>query len=368
MAEWSKEPYSPERGGASNVKHRRSAVASVAAGVLLLAGCGGSGSSSSGTGSGGKKLDKVSFDLAYLMDGTKAPFVIGKEKGFFEEEGIDVKLIEGSGSANTVKFLGNGSVDFGVPIASIGFQGIAQGVPITMVANHQPTDNECIFVKADSGINSIKDLEGHSVVVIGGTSAAPELRGVLKAGGADLSKVKVVEAGQSAAEPAFLKGQYDAFANPYDSIFTMEKAQPGLKLREFFYKDVGYNTMGAGLFVNNATIKDNPDLVRRMTAAYAKSYIYAVDHPEETISVTSKLYPAATPDILTGQLEIAFAAISNSSDEGQPFGWMSDSDVTSTLKLLKQDGGLDSDDPPSAYYTNQFIGDWDHLDAKPLPS
>lgn len=348
------------------MKHRRAAVASVAAGVLLLAGCGGSGSGSSG--SGGKKLDKVSLDLAYLMDGTKAPFVIGKEKGIFKAEGIDLKLIEGSGSSNTVKFLGNGSVDFGLPIASIGFQGIAQGVPITMIANHQPTDDECIFVKADSGINSIKDLEGHSVVVIGGTSAAPELRGVLKAGGADVSKVKIVEAGQSAAEPAFLKGQYDAFANPYDSVFTMEQAQPGLKLREFFYKDVGYNTMGAGLFVNNSLIKSNPDLVRRMTEAYAKSYIYAVAHPEETISVTSKLYPAATPDILTGQLQIAFALISNDSDAGHPFGWISESDVASTLNLLKQSGGLTSDDPPSSYYTNQFIGDWAHLDAKPLPS
>ena len=46
--------------------------------------------------------DAVSFRLNWYLGGLHVPFYYGKEMGFYKQEGIDLTINEGRGSANTV--------------------------------------------------------------------------------------------------------------------------------------------------------------------------------------------------------------------------------------------------------------------------
>ena len=56
--------------------------------------------------------DKVSFRLNWYLGGLHVPFYYGKERGFYAAEGIDLKINEGRGSANTVQVVAAGSDTF----------------------------------------------------------------------------------------------------------------------------------------------------------------------------------------------------------------------------------------------------------------
>jgi NitT/TauT family transport system substrate-binding protein len=50
--------------------------------------------------------DAVSLRLNWYLGGLHVPFYYGKERGFYKEEGIDLTINEGRGSANTVQVVG----------------------------------------------------------------------------------------------------------------------------------------------------------------------------------------------------------------------------------------------------------------------
>src|SRR6266404_195800 len=62
--------------------------------------------------------DAVSLRLNWYMGGLHVPFYYGKERGFYKEEGIDLTINEGRGSANTVQVVGAGSDTFGLADSS----------------------------------------------------------------------------------------------------------------------------------------------------------------------------------------------------------------------------------------------------------
>ena len=48
---------------------------------------------------------------------------------------------------------------------------------------------------------------------------------------------------------------------------------------------------------------------------------------------------------------------------GHPFGWMAQEDWEATLAVLEKTDAIDEELPLEDYYTNEFIGDWAHLDS-----
>src|SRR5688572_2347095 len=81
------------------------------------------------------EVQKVTLRLGWTISGMFSPFYAGKEKGFFREEGIDLQVLEGNGSGNMAKTVGQGSDMFGYGDASSVVLAASKGVPIRVVAN-----------------------------------------------------------------------------------------------------------------------------------------------------------------------------------------------------------------------------------------
>ncbi len=262
-------------------------VAVTAVGLLALAGCGSSGGGSEGSGGsasgGGGGLEQVKVGVIPIVD--VAPIYLGKKKGFFKKQGIDLTLDSAQGGAAIVPGVVSGQFQFGFSNVTSLIIAHDKGLPIKMVAagnfsTGTPPDFSAVVVKKNSPIKNAKDLEGKTVSVntlknIGDTTVRESIR---KAGG-DPSKVKFVELAFPDMPAAVAKGRVDA-AWVVEPFVTIAKSQ-GDRVVAWNLIDTAPNLMIASYFTSTKLEKSNPELVKKFTKAINTSLDYAQKHQDE---------------------------------------------------------------------------------------
>src|SRR5215218_7125165 len=151
-------------------------------------------------GGGGGEGETASVDVGTLPIASAAPLFLGREKGFFRQEGIEVRPQLTEGGAEVAAGVQSGSFDFGyagvIPIVIAK----AQGLPIQIVSTtddqlKDPEDADVITVaRGDSGIRTAKDLEGATVGVNSLKGVAEVvIRASIDKDGGDPSNVELLE-------------------------------------------------------------------------------------------------------------------------------------------------------------------------------
>jgi NitT/TauT family transport system substrate-binding protein len=111
-------------------------------------------------------------------------------------------------------------------------------------------------------------------------------------------------------------------------------------------------TLGSGLMTHPDTIKDNPDLCKRMVAAVRKSWEAGLKEPDA--AVEALLSFSDTPlnkNIITEGLRVFQSLRTNET----PTGYINPESMENTLKVLKEYGGVKTDQPALSFYTNDFV-------------
>src|SRR5215216_2821516 len=109
--------------------------------------------------------DAVTFRLNWYMGGLHVPFYYGKERGFYKDEGIDLTINEGRGSANTVQVVAAGSDTFGLADSSSVIATAAKGAEVKSVMSLLNSTGFSVVSLASTGIKTPKDLEGKRLAV-----------------------------------------------------------------------------------------------------------------------------------------------------------------------------------------------------------
>ena len=255
-------------------------LAVLAVSALVLAACGG-GSETETTASGETKL---TVGVIPIVD--TAPIWLGKEKGFFKDEGIDLELTKTTGGAAAVPGVIDGEFDFAFGNIVSLMVAQDQGLPLEFVTNGTTTAGEAgkdfsgVVVNADSDIKSPADLAGETVSVnnlknIGDTT----IRHVVEADGGDPSKIKFAEVPFPDAPAALENGDVDAawILEPFLSTAIAN----GARVVSWNYVETSPELDIAGYFTKTDTVKNKADLVKKFQTAMNKSLEYAQEHPDE---------------------------------------------------------------------------------------
>ncbi len=278
---------------------RLAAIPLSAALLLAAAGCGGNSSTGTPTPAAPGQPDKVAAGVIAIVD--VAPIYLGKQKGFFSGRNIDLTLQTSQGGAAIVPGVVSGQFQFGFSNVTSLILAKSRGLPIRMVSNgvastgKDGADFGGVLVKADSPIQSAKDLAGRTVAVntlknIGDTTVRASVR---KAGG-DPATVQFVELGFPDQPAALAAGRVDAIW-VVEPFVTAAKAQ-GARLVASNYVDAAADLTVATYFTSQELIAKNPDLVKRFKEAMAESLAYASAHPDEVRAVIGT-YTQITADV-----------------------------------------------------------------------
>lgn len=234
-----------------------------------------------------KKLKKTV--ISYAGGTCEAPTFVALHKGFFEEEGLDVELVQ-SGFDQLKLGLDKGEID-AAQANFAWFKPIEQGLNIKLTAG---IHTGCIkaVTPSDSGIESIADLKGKAVGVdaIGGGPQIALSAKLREAGIDPVTEVEWKAYPGPQLEEAINKGEIVAYMT-WDPFPTQACEHNGYKvLFDIGGDDPFKNNYCCFVGVSAKVVEEDPEKAVAITRALLKASEWVAENPEEAarISIDNK--------------------------------------------------------------------------------
>jgi NitT/TauT family transport system substrate-binding protein len=230
------------------------------------------------------------FSLDGRLDGPAAPVLVPQDKGYYNNEGLELTIDEGSIPLEPITRVASGSHDLGFADinALIRYRDQHPSVKaLFMVYNKPPF---AIVARKSRGIGEPKTLEGKKIGAPATGSTFGEWPVFAKLNNIDLSKVTIENIGTAVRVPMLAAGQLDAALGysfriyvdlkergvPVDDIVLLEMANYGLKL------------YGGAIIVNSKIAADKPEAVKAFLRAFQRGLKDAVRNPSSAIDSVIK--------------------------------------------------------------------------------
>jgi NitT/TauT family transport system substrate-binding protein len=297
--------------------------------------------------------DAVSLRLNWYLGGLHVPFYYGKEMGFFKQEGIDLTINEGRGSANTVQVVAAGSDTFGMADSSSLITTAAKGADVKSVMSLLNSTGFSVVSLASAGIKTPKDLEGKSLAVSPGDPLGQLFRALAAYNKLDMNTIKFVQVDPAAKVVAVLEKRVDALLGGADDQYFLIKYKGG-EPAALRYADHGANIVGMTIVTTGNLIKTKPDLVRRFVRASVRSWEAAKKDPGPAVDAAMKAKPDLNRQSTLDQMLVDFELLDSPNSKGK-IGLGSKADWDQTLGLLRQYRELDTKEPWTTFHTNDFV-------------
>jgi NitT/TauT family transport system substrate-binding protein len=232
---------------------------------------------------------KIEFMMPWILPTEYSYFLVADAKGYYREEGIQIHLNEGSGSGNTVKLVGAGTLPIGLAEGSRVLEGRVAGIPIKSVMTLFYTSPVMVISLADKPIKSLAELYGKKLGDAPESADTPIWKAAMVRKGLDVSKVNFVTVDAKAKNQLLLAGQLDAVLGESDAA---QIEGTGRALYTFnVTDDAGLQITADSVIVNEDFLKKNPDVVRGFLRATIKGGLYAKAHPREAVDLMAKVAP-----------------------------------------------------------------------------
>jgi sulfonate transport system substrate-binding protein len=220
-----------------------------------------------------------------------------KDRGLLEKElgkdGTKVVWVQTVGSNKALEFLNAGSIDFGSTAGSAALVAKLNGNPIKSIYVYSRPEWTALVTGKDSKITAIADLKGKRVAVTRGTDPHIFLVRALQSVGLSDKDITPVLLQHADGKAALIRGDVDAWAG-LDPMMAQAEIVDGARL---FYRNAGANTWGF-LNVREAFLKDHPDTVRRVLAAYEDARKFSLANYDEVkrVFIAATKLPEAVVD------------------------------------------------------------------------
>jgi len=305
-----------------------------------------------------KPQDKVTLMLNWYLYSEHAPFFLGKERGYFDQEGIDLDIQEGRGSGVTVQAVAAGTATFGYADVPTMIKAASKGAPVIAVGVALQTSPMSVMGFADKNIRKPEDIKGKTVAITPGDSMSQIWPLFLKKTNLSDSDFKQVAGDAQTKLNAVINGQADLLLG-----YVMDQA---IKLQDATHKqvytirfsDYGINMVSSGIIVQKDLLKSKPDLVKRFLRAATRSLEEASKNPDAAVDAMLKANPKSgvKDTALVGMKATAslYKGPDNPNDRPLRVGAKN---MGETLQLLVDYGGLDkaTAGKPDDYYTDAYL-------------
>lgn len=223
-------------------------------------------------------LEKVRLQLKWKHQFQSAGYYAALEQGYYRDAGLDVQILEATADVEPAEAVLQGQADFGVATSDLVLLRY-RGHPVVALAaiyQHSPL---VLLAPREAGIDSVHDLVGKRVMI---EAHSAELLAYLEYEG--ISSKDLILHPHTFDPSALIEGRVDAMsAYATDEPFLLQ-AQ-GKDYRLFTPRAAGIDFYGDTLFTTETQIRKDPDKVRAFVEASLRGWKYALEQPEEMITL-----------------------------------------------------------------------------------
>ena len=224
---------------------------------------------------------KIRFMPHWLPQSQFAGYYIAQQKGFYQQEGIEVEIIHPSASVEGSEYLIEGKVDIISFFLVSALTEVDKGTQMVNIAQLSQNSALLFVAKKEKNFKSLNDLTGKKIGIW--ESGFDELPKSLL----EKKKMKVKWVPILSSISMFMLDGIDAMTvmwyNEYDQIINAG-FNPD-ELTTFFFSNYGYNIPEDGLYCLSKTYQTRKDDLQKFVKATLKGWEYARSHPEEALKI-----------------------------------------------------------------------------------
>ena len=229
-------------------------------------------------------LEKVSLQLHWKYQFEFAGFIAAKEKGFYEEVGLDVSLKEYTRDLNVVDEVVSRRSNFGIYNSNI-LHDYLEGKPLVLVASFFKRSGVVLLTKPS--INSVEDLAGKTILSNKKEDFDVNFKALFDRYDINTSLLHFQTHNYSIEE--FLDPQVDAMtAFISDQPYLLDKM--GVQYNIINPNDFGTFNLQLELFTSEHEVLHHSLRVQKFREATIKGWEYALQHPKEISEVIHTKY------------------------------------------------------------------------------
>jgi NitT/TauT family transport system substrate-binding protein len=306
-----------------------------------------------------KGLTKVIWSLDFIPLGRHAPWYAALGEGYFREEGLDVSIIPGQGTAQAVQAIESGTAQLSfVDLPSI-VLARANGAKVKMLAvNYEKSPYAVFSLSTGANVTTPKQLEGLTLGSGAGSFTPKIIQGFMAQRGLDPSKLVISNVAPPARASALLTRQVPAI-----EFFVM--ARPGLELgakdakaelRTLLLANEGLDLYSNGIVATDAYIAKNPDVAKRFVRAALRGWKFALENPGKAAEHQIRSIPSLKPDAITAELAVVRELALTPAVNANGFGWFDPEKMQANLDFVAKYIGISGTVPKAAdLYATGFL-------------
>ena len=232
-------------------------------------------------------LKKISLQLQWKYQFQFAGFIVAKEKGYYENLGLDVDILEYN-NTDLVDDLLSGKVDFLINNNTLLYKNETL-LPVTMLASYFQR-SPLIFVTQPS-IKTVLDLKGKKIMLSQDDLKFSPVARLLEH--FDLNSKNTNFVKQTFSLDDFINKKVDAVAIfSSNEIYILNNKK--IKYNIIDPSTYGFSTNAINLFTTQSMIKENPEIVNKFIEANKKGWIYALNNIDEVTKLIHDKYNSKT--------------------------------------------------------------------------
>lgn len=330
-------------------------AASVLAAALALAACGGDSDSGSGGDSGAAATvgdgTKLTLVLDFLPNAVHTGVYCALGEGYYEDNNLDLEIIEPSSTADTLRLIEAGEADLGIADGIDVADQISRGRDAkgVMALTQRPLGGLIALQSSDIGEPS--DLAGRKVGLTGVPSDSAVLETMVRSSGGDPARVETVTIGFNGVQ-ALLNERIDAFTGFVVADGAQVEAA-GSPVSSFGLDEFGGPSYpGLVVFSTQDRIAADPESIGAFVDATVRGYEDTLADPDRCREQLLAANPELEPELQRAQLE-GYLPLFQA--EAPAYGEFRRTEIEELAGFLVETGLLEERIDPDRFGTNEFV-------------
>jgi NitT/TauT family transport system substrate-binding protein len=297
-----------------------------------------------------QEIDHIRLPMGFIPNVQYAPFYVAVDKGYYRENGIEIEF-DYSFETDGVTLVGADDLQFALVSGEQVLLARAQDLPVVYVLGWWQDYPVGVAAKTEQGIQSPADLKGKQIGLPGLFGANYiGLRALLNEAGLEEDDVTLDSIGFNQVE-ALATDQEQAVVI-YANNEPIQLAALGYDIDLIQVSDF-VQLASNGLITNEATIANQPDLVRRIIQATLRGLADTLADPDQAFEISKKYVENLDQADQEIQREVLEASIAfwkaDQLGYTAPEAWENMQEILLDMGLLTQPLDL------KQAYTNEFI-------------
>ncbi|CUU47581.1 ABC transporter substrate-binding protein [Clostridium beijerinckii] len=242
-----------------------------------------------------KELKEVNVLLDWYPNAVHSFLYAAEEQGYFKEAGLKVNLITPAGTDDGIKLVAAGKADLAISYPKQIILARGENIPVKSVGAIVRSSLNQLMVRKDSGVKTLKDLEGKKVGYASFDIDKETVKAMVAQAGGDPSKVEFVDVGYDLM-PGIETKQVDAIIGGYINHEKILLEKKGIELETFAPSDFGVpNNYELAFVASDDAIKNNNDTIQAFLGAAKKGFEYTQKNPDKALDLILKAQNESFP-------------------------------------------------------------------------